>query len=326
MMLTDSNILFKMFMGEKYLITDHSYNKLYKLMYKDKDINIYYNDDVLPIGYASSKVINEKEFDNIDYPSNIINMLGKVVLDDDTNVDILNLKPIDLDYKVLSSSNLEYKKIDSLYIVNAKDNAKLKLKINDDLTNKLLFIRFDMLKTVNCGEKELGIKINDTYNKLTCNNWKYKNNNTTFDYVDIFPDTLDIKFNKGNYKIGNISIYSLNYDIIKDVNKSVDYFNINKAKTYGDTIKGDINVTSDSYFTISIPYDKGFNILVDNKEIDYFKVNKAFIGFSIDKGKHNIEIEYHAPYKNIGLVISFLGIVFSIILIKWEKKNNKYID
>ena len=53
----------------------------------------------------------------------------------------------------------------------------------------------------------------------------------------------------------------------------------------------------DGYFVTSIPFDKGFKITVDNKKIKPLKINKAFLGFKLEEGKHNISIEYIAPYQ-----------------------------
>ena len=92
-------------------------------------------------------------------------------------------------------------------------------------------------------------------------------------------------------------------------------------KTKEDIITGNIDVKEDSYFNISIPYDKGFKILLDNKQIEYEKTNKNFIGFPISKGKHSITIEYNAPYKNISIIISITSLIALIITNKIYKKN-----
>ena len=72
---------------------------------------------------------------------------------------------------------------------------------------------------------------------------------------------------------------------------------------------------------ISIPYDKGFNILVDNKKIEYELVDNSFIGFPITEGDHKIEIEYKAPMKNISLFISLIGTVCFIVISILESKR-----
>ena len=92
----------------------------------------------------------------------------------------------------------------------------------------------------------------------------------------------------------------------------------------GDILVGTIDVKEDnSYFVISIPYDKGFTILVDNHKVEYEKVNDAFIGFKISKGNHNIEISYYAPFKKIGIIFSIIGMIIFLILLTLEKNKPK---
>ena len=69
----------------------------------------------------------------------------------------------------------------------------------------------------------------------------------------------------------------------------------------------------------SIPYDKGFNIYVDGVKTKYRMVNDAFVGFDISKGHHRIKIEFKAPFKNISIFISLIGIILLIINYVKEK-------
>ena len=119
--------------------------------------------------------------------------------------------------------------------------------------------------------------------------------------------------------IKDLKFYIIDNSDIKPNN--IQEFIIDKNKTKGDIITGNIDVKEDSYFNISIPYDKGFKILLDNKQIEYEKTNKNFIGFPISKGKHSITIEYNAPYKNISIIISITSLIALIITNKIYKKD-----
>lgn len=327
MMLSASNNLsFQMYMGEKYIYTSHNYSTIYKKIYSDSSVKVYKNDYVLPLGYASSRIINKKDFKKLTYPDNIINMLGGIITDEKTNTDYILTKPFDLDYDVIEKTKLKHEKTDVGYDISALKGAKVKLKLKGDISNKLLFIDFDLLNNVSCiDSKDQFIQINEIKNKLTCKEWKYNNQNTHFSYnlLDIKNNTLTIRLEEGKYKIGNIRVQTLDLDKFLNINKSIDHFIFDKKKTTGDKIVGNINVRDASYFTLSIPYDKGFKILVDNKPTKYLRVNEAFIGFPISKGKHHIEITYSAPYKKVGMIFSITGIVLFVFMI-WYEKNNKY--
>ena len=53
--------------------------------------------------------------------------------------------------------------------------------------------------------------------------------------------------------------------------------------------------------------------VVDGKEVEPVQVNKAFVGFPLQKGAHEIRIEFHAPGKLPGLFLS-LGALFILLL------------
>ena len=139
-------------------------------------------------------------------------------------------------------------------------------------------------------------------------------------------DTLNVILNKGIYKIEDITTYKLNYNSIKNIKKNQSDF-IPDTTNIGDTISGKINMTEDGYFVTSIPYDKGFNITVDGQKQEITKVNKAFVGFKLNKGEHKIVINYQSPYQKEGIVLSIIGLIGIVILIrrdiKLTSKNNK---
>ena len=113
----------------------------------------------------------------------------------------------------------------------------------------------------------------------------------------------------------------MSYDDIKNVNKSITKVNIDKAK--GDYIYASVNNNEDGYFVTTLPYDKGYTVLVDGREVETEIVNKFALGFKLEKGKHNIEISYKSPFKNIGIILSIFGIVLFIFNNYKIKKFNK---
>ena len=318
---SSNNILFQMYMNEKYLVTDYEYDYIYEKIYND-ELKIYKNNYTLPLGYATNNIINEKDFEKLEYPENIINMLGRVVTKDKTNTKLIK-STTKIDYELISSENLTYEKKDNGYLITSTEEGKMQLKLQEDTKNKIIIINFDILKNASCSNGDLGIKINDVENILTCKGWKYPNHNYNFNYVIIGNknNILDIRFNKGEYNIDNIKVSSIDFNLLKIINNSIDPFIIDKTKNLRDQITGNILVTENGYFTLSIPYDRGFNIYIDGEKIDYFKINKYFIGFKINKGNHNIKIIYKAPLKTISIVITIIGIITFLILLILEKNK-----
>ena len=115
----------------------------------------------------------------------------------------------------------------------------------------------------------------------------------------------------------------MDYNDLKSINKTHDNLNITSIKE--NQINGTINVKEDSYLNINIPYDKGFEIYIDNIKQDYELINTAFMGTKISKGFHEVKIIYNAPMLKQSKIISLIGaILFIIITIIDKRKKVKY--
>ncbi len=312
-----SNPLFNIYMGNKYLISKYPI-KGYNLI----SDNLYTNNDVFSIGYSSNKLMSKEEFDSLSYPYTIDALLNYIIVDKDIeNVYESNIYEYNGEINLTSYSNLTINNEDDMYIIDSKNNGTMKIKLDDNIKDKVIFVTFDMNYN---DKKDTTITINNVINTLSYKGWKYHNNNYTFHYV-IDNNNLDITFSKGHYEINNIKIYTMDYDKVKSINDTHSNFIIDKDNTYGDYINGNINVEEDGYFILSIPYDKGFSIKLDGKEIDYELVDTSFIGFEINKGKHSISISYSAPFSSLAKIISIFGVIIyiGIIIFDWRSKNEK---
>lgn len=322
----NKDLMYLMFSNNRYFIGDNVDITGYKKIDKIGDTKLYENTDVLPFMYVSYNYYNKTDFSKKSFPYNNEILLNNVVVNEKTN----NEFKTSIKETFIRQSDIKY--MDPSIINNGdritvkKDNSRMLIDIPEVARNKILFVSFN-LEPQSCKVGDLLVNINGNTNKLTCREWKYYNGNTTFNYV-ISGDTsnkVEVTFSKGMYKIDNLKIYYMDYNDIKDINKKVTKADID-SKTKGDKIYASVETEKDGYFVTTLPYDKGFTIKVDNKKIDYEKVNIAYVGFKISKGKHNIVIEYKAPFKIVGLIMSFIGIIVYILfyhknLIKNIKKK-----
>lgn len=322
---TTQNLLNNIYLGNKYVVaSDYNqvgYNKVYSA-----PTNVYKNEFVFSVGYASSKIMSLDEYKRLNYPYNVDALLNYVIVNKNL-LDVYEQKvyPIELEYNTLKNE-LNLNEDNGVYQIGTNTNNSkliLDLKNSDVLKDKILMIKFDILNKTN---NDRFITINGIKNKVTKKNWKYHNKNYEFNYTissNELINTLEIAFSKGKFEIGNIELYIMDSNEVLSISESHDEFNINTSLTKGDVIVGDIMVTEDSYFNISIPYDKGFNIYVDGVKTNYEAVDEDFIGFPIKKGEHKIEIEYKAPYKKLGLCLSLIGVIIFTSMLFIEKKNTK---
>ena len=131
---------------------------------------------------------------------------------------------------------------------------------------------------------------------------------------------LDIYVN--NKKINNYYIATFNttnYDYLFETAERLENIKINK-----NTITGDILVKNENQkLILTIPYDKNWNIYVDNQKINYNDIGDMFITFDINKGYHQIKLIYSPKYIIIGYIISIFGIILLKIYFKKCKVSIK---
>lgn len=310
----NKNLLFLMFTNNKYVISDNFNVIGYDEIDSINNTKLYKNDDVLPMMYVSNNIMNESEFNNYSFPYTNEILLNYVVDNKDTtsgyktkinSVDLNDIKLTYSDDAVINGN-----------IVNVSKKGNLVYELPEYVYGKILFITFDIDEAQSCLDGDLAIDINGNLNKLTCREWKYYNDNTKFSFVIADKDlnSLNVKLIKGKYSISNLNISYLDYSDIKDINNNVSKVNIDSIK--GNKIKASVSTLNDGVFVSSIPFDKGFTVLVDGKKTKYRKVNTAFLGFDLEKGKHNIEIVYHSPFKKLGIIMSCMGILIYVFFVR----------
>lgn len=59
----------------------------------------------------------------------------------------------------------------------------------------------------------------------------------------------------------------------------------------------------------SIPYDRGWSVLVDGKQVKTICANVGFLAIPIYAGQHEIEFTYMTPGLRLGILISFIAVV-----------------
>lgn len=319
---TTPNLLSLMLMGNKYVISRSKPLQGYELISSNKGLNIYKNENVLPYGFATSNVMSYEDFDKLSDQVKQEALLNVIVADTETkNNFVTSTNKIDLDFSTILENENVTVEDDGSISINAKDGLKISYDLPEKYHNKILFIRFKMNNIEQ--NKDMVIRINNVKNKVTASSWKYYNENEVFDYILASQDQtkLTFHFSEGYFNISDIETYALDYAYIEKCSQLVNKLVIDNEETKGDKIKGTVNAVADGYFMFTIPYDTGFEIKVDNKPVTYEKVDNGFIGFKISEGKHDIEVEYKAPAKEISLYISAFGVIAFIVITFIESKR-----
>ncbi|MGN1114827.1 MAG: YfhO family protein [Oscillospiraceae bacterium] len=322
------NILFKQLMGEKYIISeDDNVPTGYKKIKTSGKMNLYQNDNVYPIGYGTKNLISEKDYSALDYPQSVEALATHVVVPEHVETNYKSkLEKIQLP-EIRCTEGID--KADNEYNINTKQDFDTEIVLSKPLKkNQVLLLRMQVDNSAKQKHNDTSITVNQITNTLTSPDWKYYNNNKSFEYVittngDEEINSLSLHFSKGVYTIKDIEGCIME---IPQVNKNIDTLMLSKEKTKGDVIEGTINCSDDEWLNISVPYDNGFTAYVDGNKVEIYKSDTAFIGFPVKKGEHSIRIVFKAPMLSAGIFISVLGIIMlsgTAALQQYKKRKHK---
>lgn len=330
MMIAPSNgILSNFYMGERYrVVTDENAGSSigYETVEKKSHVSLLKNQDVLPLAYASDKLLSESTYRRLSFPQKQEALLFYAIVEDDKIPEgqeaefESRLQGYMPEFSDIRYDNVVIRKTEDGYgIRTKKGGGTITLTLKEPVRDKVLWLQFSAdnskkasgvpsFRERNGGD--FSIKINGITNCLSAPCWKYNNENTSFEYYISSAGEIKeliVETDQGYGEVGEPSWYLMDYGDLLQRSSEVDAMEADRKATKKNTvIKGTLKVDEDKICQLSIPYDKGFTVFVDGKETDYMMVDTAFIGFPVTKGKHDIRITFHAPYARAGRAVSLI--------------------
>lgn len=142
--------------------------------------------------------------------------------------------------------------------------------------------------------------------------------------------TKSMSYDELNKKYGNntqlLNIYVISNE---DIKLSADkVYKMEEVSYYNNHISGTVNTEEETFMVLSLPYDNGWKILVNNKQVDYIECNGGMIGFYLDSGVNSIEMYFIPKGFKVGCLLSAIGAFLFVTTIVIEnvsrrKKNGK---
>ena len=119
-----------------------------------------------------------------------------------------------------------------------------------------------------------------------------------------------------NIQIGvfNTEVFDKGMELLKDELLTLTSFK-------DDNLKGVITANTDGMLYTSIPYEKGWTVLVDGKKVDTVAIGGAFVGVELSAGTHTLEFSYTPEGLIPGVVISIVGIALFIAMCILTRKK-----
>lgn len=295
------------------LVTNSLFNIKYLLSKKDleyykkietkNNINEYINNYNLPLGFMVDDRITKLELIENEPFINQNSILKNM----DCNIQNVFYKN-NFEYEL---KNVEYDKYEKQYkIINENYTGTIKITITNNTQGILygyIYANKDNKIDLLVNGKSI-IDINDE-NGYNYNVFELGNKNIG-DQIE-----LEIVLLKNKLEIKNIGFYTLDlnkFDNAINILNNKSSMNIKKYKT--DYIKANINVKEENQILYtSIPFDKGFTILVDNKKIQPEKIFDTLTAIKLEKGQHEIIFKYTPSGLKLGIIISLIGIALFTI-------------
>ena len=130
--------------------------------------------------------------------------------------------------------------------------------------------------------------------------------------------TSNEKHKSGNFKL---MVYALDKDKFENAYRALADEQLEITRFSDRKISGKLSVKEDGVLYLSIPYEKGWRVYIDGERAETFKVLQAMLGVKVGSGEHDVRIEYTPEGFPLGVTLSFLCAVFTVLLIIGDRRR-----
>lgn len=118
--------------------------------------------------------------------------------------------------------------------------------------------------------------------------------------------------------------YALNLDALAEASSLLSSQPVNDIELGKGEIHHEIEVDSDKYLYLSVPYSDGWSIQVNGQDVEPLLHGDCMMVLPLTAGKNVIDMEYSIPGLTLGIILSIIGV---IILVLWNivAKNEKLL-
>ena len=126
---------------------------------------------------------------------------------------------------------------------------------------------------------------------------------------------------KSNVDLDILSTYILAHeediDQIQGYLKSKTQSSLEHIEYFDNQLTGVIHTDDMSFMVLTLPYDKGWKVLINDQVVDVYQVNGGFMGIPLVSGENRLEMYFMPEGFKLGMVMTGLGgLLFLVLLIK----------
>ncbi|SDQ18085.1 YfhO family protein [Virgibacillus salinus] len=269
---------------------------------------VFQNNNILPFARTAKMLFSEQEMKHTSVLAREYAMLEGAIVPNKNNT-----AAIPKEQNIIDTATLET--VNALY----NDN---KLSVTDDQggidiiadeihpDTKDFYIRFHLENLA--ADQGFTLKVNDYKTTRKSNQSVYKTYDDNLTIRVSKADKVKIRLPKGDYILKVIALYQEDYSKLEQAKrqatetKKINWSDNRITITYN-------NQNNDNLMILPIPYEKGWEVKVNEETQAVKKVNYAFVGFPIEKGINHIQLDYYPPYFRTTLVITLISLILSVV-------------
>lgn len=272
-----------------------------------------------------------------DYPNELNNYLNSLDADNINEYYRVFVPESSLYWDYSHNMNIHYQlqgvmTYDSTYAPSFNDLKNIAPQVKDFNSNWLFNIKdpnlmnlMNVKYAIVVDESELPFNhyelITDTYRgslKIYLNK-DYHSLGLTFTRLMTY-ETLSDQYNNDT-KILNeyLVVHKEDYSEIQQYLSSKNYYQMTNIVHYDNQLHGSINVDTQTFMVISLPYDAGWKIQVNGVEVKKYQVNGGFIGIPLNAGDNQIDMYFVPQGFKIGVITTAIGILLLAVVFYFDK-------
>lgn len=314
-----STVLLDSVLGVKYVISEDIFNTVYEEKFVDNEITLYENPYALPIAFPVNEAYKELVLDSKDPFVNQNVLLSTLAGKEETQMyfDLLEITDVELENlkKVrVAKDNISYTA--SIAEQNAHIEYTVKTKVGKEI---YMYIVSDYPRKANIW---LNGEFIDTFfdYESTCILPLGAFEETSFELI-VTPTEADFYVKNTNIYYLDEKLFSETIDEINNIGTVVEKVNERKLNISTTASENQIMYTS-------IPYEKGWTVIVNSKEVETFVTLDSLLSFELEEGNNEIEMIFTPEGFVVGLIASLTAFVALIILVLVDllkkRKNRKF--
>ncbi|SCW36467.1 Uncharacterized membrane protein YfhO [Ruminococcaceae bacterium YRB3002] len=268
--------------------------KVFDEEYKDDNITVYGNPDALALGYmVDPEVIDyEPAWEKPDVFKKTNDWLKSMGVTGDcyTYIDLIAEESEHMSTSEVVDSEILYT------VVPGSDNPMFKVTVENATEGADLYVYVNAnagaTATVSRGDKDEYSYELRSYQIISLGKF------------DGRPVTLTVKYSKNPGNSVKVFGAELTPDNFKNAIAQLadEEFNVTEYDTL--SVKGNVTALNDGLLFMTIPYSEGWSVKVDGEKGEITPVGDSYVSIRLDKGYHEIELDYMPQGLTEGVIIS----------------------